>query len=98
MLGRIEGLQPAVDRYDTFYMTRLALANGLVYAGAGDLYVFHATGATNCSGSPKTCSPLRTVTIAGGITTPLAMASGMIYFSTGYLGSYHYDLYAVGLP
>lgn len=35
-----------------------AVANGIVYVSAGNLYAYDATGNTNCSGVPKVCSPL----------------------------------------
>src|SRR5262249_26159501 len=37
-----------------------AVANGTLFVDAwdGTLYAFDATGITNCSGIPKTCSPL----------------------------------------
>jgi outer membrane protein assembly factor BamB len=68
-----------------------AIANGLAYVGGAELhgpghklYVFDAAGNTNCSGSPKTCQPLWTapVTAAGQITTPPAVANGVVYFGT----------------
>lgn len=35
-----------------------AVANGIVYVSAGNLFAFDATGNTNCSGLPKICRPL----------------------------------------
>jgi hypothetical protein len=42
-----------------FRLSSPAVANRLVYVGA---HVFDAAGTTNCSGSPKTCTPLWTNT------------------------------------
>ena len=41
-----------------------AVANGVAYVGSDDgkLYAFDAAGVTNCSGAPRTCSPLWTAT------------------------------------
>src|SRR2546429_693422 len=40
----------------------VAVANGVVYTGdaRGNLSAFSASGTTNCSGTPKTCSPMWT--------------------------------------
>jgi outer membrane protein assembly factor BamB len=35
-----------------------AVANGVVYVSAGNLYAYDAAGNTNCSGLPKVCTPL----------------------------------------
>jgi outer membrane protein assembly factor BamB len=61
-----------------------AVAAGTVWIGGGNgrLYAFDAGGNTNCSGSPKTCTPLRIAvpTTAGsiGFSSP-TIASGVIY-------------------
>src|SRR5207237_398 len=52
-----------------------AVANGVVYAGSntatnGKLYAFSASGTTNCSGTPKTCTPLWTGATMGIIGSP----------------------------
>jgi outer membrane protein assembly factor BamB len=63
-----------------------AIANGVVYGSSeGILLAFDATGNTNCSGTPKTCSPLW-VGNYGGNNTPLgdapAVANGVVYVGT----------------
>jgi outer membrane protein assembly factor BamB len=61
-----------------------AVANGLVYVGSwdkDDFYAFSASGTINCSGSPKTCTPLWTVTTGGccfSISSP-AVVNGKVY-------------------
>ncbi len=53
--------------------------NGTVYVAndsTATLYAFDSTGSVNCSGSPKTCTPLWT---ASGVSGPLAVANGMVY-------------------
>jgi PQQ-like domain len=60
-----------------FGLTSAAVTNGTAYLTSdGTLYAFDATGATNCSGLPKTCSPLWTAPNAGG--SP-AIANGTLY-------------------
>lgn len=58
-----------------------AVANGLVYVGSGDssLYAFDAAGILNCSGDPKSCSPLWTAPTGGSITSTPAVAGGVLY-------------------
>ena len=66
-----------------------AVANGVVYVsdGNGTLYAFDATGNTNCSGTPKTCSPLWTSSLGtfpsslgGGSPT---VSGGVVYVTGG---------------
>ncbi len=68
-----------------------AVANGLVYVGSGDssLYAFDAAGILNCSGDPKSCSPLWTAPTGGSITSTPAVAGGVLY-----VGSNDGNLYA----
>jgi outer membrane protein assembly factor BamB len=68
-----------------------AVANGVVYVGSDDhnLYAFDATGNTNCSGSPKTCSPLWTAPTGGSVVSSPAVANGVVY-----VGSADNKLYA----
>ena len=63
-----------------------AVANGVVYVGtdqgvfSGDnLYAFDATGVTNCSGTPKTCSPLWLYDVASYAGGAPAVANGQVY-------------------
>src|SRR5205823_9213817 len=68
-----------------------AVANGTVYVGFNDfkLYAFDAAGTTNCSGTPKTCSPLWTATTGGAVYSSPAVANGTVY-----VGSYDTKMYA----
>src|SRR5207237_1141420 len=58
-----------------------AVANGTVYVGSedGNLYAFDAAGTTNCSGTPKACSPLLTATTGGVVYSSPAVANGTVY-------------------
>jgi outer membrane protein assembly factor BamB len=64
-----------------------AVANGTVYVGSNgpsllytnNLYAFDAAGATNCSGLPKTCSPLWIGSAIGGVESSPAVANGDVY-------------------
>jgi outer membrane protein assembly factor BamB len=65
-----------------------AVANGVVYVQSGNygftsgsLFAFSAAGTTNCSGAPKTCTPLWTA-LTGGTTESLAVANGNVYVSS----------------
>ena len=68
-----------------------AVANGVVYAGSQDfasggvhkLAAFSAAGTTNCSGSPKVCTPLWTATVSNDAETAPAIANGVVYLSVG---------------
>jgi PPOX class probable F420-dependent enzyme len=61
------------------------VANGAVYivVGSGSsLEAFDASGVTNCSGAPKTCSPLWTATNGGQYSfSDPAVANGAVYIS-----------------
>jgi eukaryotic-like serine/threonine-protein kinase len=62
-----------------------AVANGIVYVGGGDgkLYAFDAAGTTNCSGTPKTCSPLWTsVTLGYSLFSSPVVANGFAYIGS----------------
>jgi hypothetical protein len=76
-----------------------AVANGVVYVteqwyadyfyGFAGIQAFDATGTTNCSGIPKTCSPLWSDVIAGPLLgSPLqvsspVVANGAVYLNAG---------------
>jgi outer membrane protein assembly factor BamB len=68
-----------------------AIAGGIVFVGStnGKLYAFDANGVTNCSGSPKTCTPLWTATTGGAI-----YSSPTVSGNTLYIGSTDGKLYA----
>jgi outer membrane protein assembly factor BamB len=72
-----------------------AVANGVVFVGSGDhkLYAFDAAGSLNCSGTPKSCKPLRAASTGSGTESSPAVANGMVY-----VGSGDGKLYAYGLP
>jgi outer membrane protein assembly factor BamB len=69
-----------------FQPTPTTVVNGVAYVGTsgnGLLAAFDAKGATNCSGSPKTCSPLWTASAVVGASyfTAPAVVSGVLYTS-----------------
>jgi outer membrane protein assembly factor BamB len=72
-----------------------AVANGVVYVGgqsvggsstSDQLLAFDASGATNCSGAPKTCTPIYTSnsTFAALFSSP-AVANGYVYLGDAVL-------------
>jgi outer membrane protein assembly factor BamB len=73
------------------------VANGVVYVSSvsedNNLHAFDAAGNTNCSGSPKVCTPLWTadasILSGQGIFSSPAVANGMLY-----VGSNDHNLYA----
>ncbi len=64
---------------------------GTVYVGSADhnLYAFDAAGTTNCTGGPKVCTPLWTVTTGDQVQSSPAVANGVVY-----VGSNDHKLYA----
>ena len=75
-----------------------AVANGVVYVGSyfeGNLFAFDAAGATNCSGTPKTCQPLWTAPTAsrpfGSMFSSPAVANGVVYVGSGDNKLYAFD-------
>ena len=80
------------------HITVPAVASGFVYVAANDqnnvgkVFVFDAAGITNCPGTPKTCAPLWTGTLATNdffLSDDPAVAGGVVY-----VGSYNARLYA----
>jgi outer membrane protein assembly factor BamB len=72
----------------------LSVANNVLYMGSTafslstQLYAFDALGVTNCSGTPKVCSPLWTAYPNYSVSAP-TIANGVIY--AGANGIYAYD-------
>ena len=60
---------------------RRQIANNVVYVGSlGDtLFAFDRRGATNCSGTPTTCLPLWTASLAGDVVASPTVANGVVY-------------------
>ncbi len=74
------------------------ISNGIVYvAGSGGsvsggvVYAFDEAGQTNCSGTPKTCSPLWTAATGGEILPSLAVSNGVLYAGSSNLKLYAFD-------
>lgn len=67
-----------------------AVVNGVVHVGSidGNLYAFDASGTVNCSGVPKTCTPLWTAATGATFSSP-AVANGVVF-----VGSFDKKLYA----
>jgi PQQ-like domain len=57
------------------------VANGVLYVATNELYAFDATGSTNCSAAPTTCTPLWTAPAAN--IHSLAIANGRVFVSDG---------------
>ena len=68
-----------------------AVVNGVVYVGrsSNGLEAFDAAGVTNCSGTPKTCAPLWSVSVGPVGTSSPIVANGVVY-----IGSTDDNLYA----
>jgi hypothetical protein len=62
-----------------------AVVNGVVFVGSGDgkLYACAAAGNTNCSGTPKTCTPLWTAPTGGAVQSSPSVANGVVYVGSG---------------
>jgi hypothetical protein len=63
-----------------------SVANGLVFIGGGggsgnDLEAFDANGVTNCSGTPKVCTPLWSGVTGTPLVNSVAIANGKVYLS-----------------
>jgi len=59
-----------------------AVADGVVYIGAGLLYAFDAAGTTNCSGIPTVCTALWTGSVAVDGRSSPAVAEGVVYIGS----------------
>jgi len=81
-----------------------AVANGIVYSsgyeptddGSADsvLFAFDAAGITNCSGTPKVCSPLWQFNV-GGLASPVNVDNGVVYVAANSDGDSQGGLYAL---
>jgi outer membrane protein assembly factor BamB len=67
-----------------------AVADGVVYVGTAgvvlspdNLYAFDAAGVTNCSGTPKSCSPLWLYDVLSNAVGAPAVADGHVYVGVG---------------
>jgi eukaryotic-like serine/threonine-protein kinase len=71
-----------------------SVANGLVYAGStvASAYAFDASGATNCSGTPKTCQPVWSGATGGTNVGSPAVVNGVVYASSADDNLYAFDL------
>jgi outer membrane protein assembly factor BamB len=78
--------------YGGEFTSSAAVSNSVVYVGTGAsfFYAFDANGVTNCSGTPKICSPLWSGLGTGDGTFSPAVANGIVYVESGLDG----DLYA----
>ncbi len=58
-----------------------AVSGGVVFVGSSDgrLEAFDAAGSTNCSGTPKICTPLWTATLGGSIVGSPMVSGGVVY-------------------
>jgi PQQ-like domain len=66
----------------------LAVANGIVYATANGVQAFDANGVTNCSGTPKTCTPLWSYNVGllgprlGDFVESPSVANGLMFIGS----------------
>jgi hypothetical protein len=58
-------------------LTAPLIVNGVLYVATNQLYAFDATGATNCSAAPTTCTPLWTAPTA--YIDGMAVANGKVF-------------------
>lgn len=79
-------------------LTSPTVSNGTVYvAGSGGsvsggvVYAFDEAGQTNCSGTPKICSPLWTAATGGEVLPPPAVSNGVLYAGSSNLELYAFD-------
>jgi hypothetical protein len=69
-----------------------AVSGGIAYVAidqddpfvVNNLDAFDATGVTDCSGTPKTCTPMWTYSVETGAIGPPAVADGLVYESQGF--------------
>jgi len=62
--GNVGKLAQARTYHAAAYLSAPLIANGILYVDTGTLYAFDATGATNCSAAPTSCTPLWTAPTA----------------------------------
>jgi outer membrane protein assembly factor BamB len=71
-----------------------AVANGTLFVGSTadhNLYAFDAAGTTNCSGTPKVCTPLWRGPTAGSIHASPAVGYGSVYVESNDGNMYAFD-------
>lgn len=79
----------------------LAVANGLVYFGSNEVFAYDASGATDCTGTPKTCAPLWTAPATTPNNPPITVESLIVAYGNVYVGAngnYGSSLSDFGLP
>jgi len=70
------------DATSSSITTPPAIAADVLYVGAGtSLETYSATGATDCGGSPVSCSPLSTVSL-GAAASNVSISNGRVYVTT----------------
>ncbi len=82
------------------------VANGVLYVGGnaytagGGLYAFDAAGNTDCSGTPRTCSPLSTYPVGSGIYvfSDITVANATVYVRESTLNGDATNFVALKLP
>jgi PQQ-like domain len=63
-VGKLSPVRTYKTNSETGQSTAPLIANGVLYVATNRLYAFAATGATNCSAAPATCTPLWTAPTA----------------------------------
>jgi hypothetical protein len=79
--GNVGKLSPVRTYKTNFGSTAPLIANGILYVATNQLYAFDATGATNCSAAPATCTPLWTASAAN--IHGMAVANGDVFITDG---------------
>jgi PQQ-like domain len=79
--GNVSKLSPVRTYKTNFGSTAPLIANGILYVATNQLYAFDATGATNCSAAPATCTPLWTASAAN--IHGMAVANGDVFITDG---------------
>lgn len=86
-------IQPAGALAGFWLSSSPAVDGNLLYVGAADgsLFAFSATGTTNCSGTPKVCTPVWTATTGGPISSSPTVSGGVVYVGSNDGGLYAFD-------
>jgi hypothetical protein len=74
---------------ETGQSTAPLIVNGILYVATNELYAFDATGTTNCSAAPATCTPLWSDPASGSTDGgPPAVVNGVLFTGIGTVYAY----------
>ena len=77
--GNVSKLAPVRTYKTNFGSTAPLIVNGVLYVVTNQLYAFDATGGTNCSAAPTTCTPLWTA--PASYIDGMAIANGKVFIT-----------------